>query len=90
MESYWRTIRDMLSSIGGFLTAITPLAIGVMAFYQWRTNKKVTLVHKEMNGMKDALVKGAGELGEEKGKREATAKAKIEIDKLNKDSQSEK
>ena len=64
------------------ITAIPSMAAVVVSLI---TKNKVDKVHKEMNGMKDALVKGAGELGKEQGKAEATAEAKIEIDKLNKD-----
>lgn len=105
MENYWGTIKEVLSSIAGVLVAVTPLALGFMAFYQWKMNRKMTKVDQKFdkvdgkidtveantNGLvkhliasKDAEIKTTGELGKAEGKAEATAKAKIEIDELNK------
>lgn len=97
MENYWVTIKEVLSEIAAVLVAITPLALGIMAFYQWKMNRKISKVEKNTDGLvshlvvsKDAEIKSTGELQKEIGKAEATAEAKIEIDKLNKDSNPEK
>lgn len=56
-------------------------------FFTWfLSDKKLTKVHTEMNGMKDALVKKSGELGEAKGKAIGMAEKQGEIDQMNKDS----
>lgn len=63
--------------IGLIGTAITVIVNYKIA----RLGTKLNQVHKEMNGMKDALVKNAGDLGRAKGIKEGKAEQKKEDSK---------
>lgn len=90
--------------IGGILTLLIKFWLNRLDKKMSKVNEKVDIVdgkvdtvEKNTNGLvkhliesKDAEIKTTGELQKEIGKSEATAEAKIEIDKLNKDSNPEK
>lgn len=88
-------ISDVVAVTG--ITVVGGLITILIKFWLNRLSKKLDTVEKNTNGLvkhliesKDAEIKTTGELGKEIGKAEATAEAKIEIDKLNKDSKPEK
>lgn len=86
-----------MTVIGGIVTILIKFWLDRLKKKLDTVKEKVDTVEKNTNGLvkhliesKDEQIKTTGELEKEKGKSEAKAEAKIEIDKLNKDSNPEK
>ena len=70
MNKLWNDLQAIGDFLIKFTTVITPIVIAWFGWLQYKVRNKVTaisekqdLIHKEMNGMKDQLVKTTKEAG---------------------------
>lgn len=61
------TGNELIEGIVKITTALTPFALAWIAYKQVKINKKQDAIHKEMNGMKEALIVAKKSEGHEEG-----------------------
>lgn len=68
----------LIESIKALGAVITPLGLAWIAYLQIKAGKKTDAIHKEMNGMKDQLVKAEKKVSNQEGNLEGRAELKDE------------